>query len=1252
MRPNHSTSQARQHPLFFCLLVAVLGMGVAGGAGVPPVWTVQSGGQFYSVQPRSEASAPAGFTRLSPNATGIGFTNLLAAEKGLTNRVYMNGSGVALGDVDGDGWCDVYLCGLDNPNALFRNLGNWKFEDITKVAGVDCANLDATSAAFVDIDGDRDLDLIVNSMGGGTRCFLNDGHGKFTDVSQSCGLDSFKSRSSMAIADFDGDGLLDLYLCAYRRQALMDMPQTYFEFRTVQGQRVIESINRRPVTDPEFTNRFVLLPDGNIEEYGEGGDLYRNKGGGRFELIPFTGGTFLDANGAPLTSRPFDWELAAMFRDLNGDGAPDLYVCNDFFTPDRLWLNDGKGHFRLAPENTLHKTSHFSMGVDVADINRDGLDDIFVLDMFPKILSERLVQLPERSQLAPLTAAQRARLQVPRNTLQLNRGDGTYAEIAQLAGLDAADWAWCPLFLDVDLDGYEDLLITNGNLQDSRNMDWVNTLARMRVEQKLDAQGIFESRKILPPLRTPNLSFRNRGDLTFEDMGDRWGFHDISVSHGMATADLDNDGDLDVVVNNLNEGCFVYRNNTTAPRVAVRLQGKSANTHGIGARIRVQGGAVSSQQQEIVCGGRYASSDDPIRTFAAGSLTNRLSIEVRWRDGSYSTLDKVQPNRVYEISQTTSSPGSVSSRTSPTPTSPSPLFEDQSSKLQHKHTDEPFDDYARQPLLPWRLGNLGPGIVCADLNNDGTLDLAVGSGRRGQTRVWWGDGNGTLTAASDLSSLLSASRDQTALLSWPRSTEERLLIIGLSSYEDGLSVGAAVKGYDLQAKKVVDLVPGSSSSTGPLALADVDGDGDLDLFVGGRMIPGRYPEPATSRLFLAGAGRFQLDTNNAVVLTRIGLVTDAVFSDLDQDGDPDLILACEWNSLKVLRNDGGRLTDVTAAWGLDQYRGWWNGISTGDFNEDGLPDIVASNAGRNTPYEAYRSHPILLVYGDVAGNSAVDLIEAAFVPERNGYAALRQLDLLSRQFPFLREHIPNHRAFADATIVSAFGERLNSTTNVSVNWLESTLFINRTGRFSVHPLPAPAQFSSGWAVAVADINGDGHEDLLMSQNNFGQALDRPRLDAGQGLVLLGDGQANLQPLSSMESGVNTTGEGRGLAVGDFDGDGRADLIVSQNSGTTHWYHNTTAVPGVQVRLLGTAENPDAIGATLRLGTDTQPGPARELHSGGGYWSANSPWPVLATGNQERTLEVRWPGGKITRSKVTTGARRITVSMDGTVQVLK
>jgi hypothetical protein len=542
--------------------------------------------------------------RLAPTTTGIVFTNYVSEERDLENSLRTSGSGVAAGDIDGDGWCDLFFCGMGTHSALYRNLGNWRFEDVTASAGVSCDGQFSTGAVFADVDGDGDLDLLINSLGGGTRLFLNNGKGQFTE-STNAGLTRKFGSTSMALADIDGNGTLDLYVANYAANKIEDRPNAKFDAKTVNGKIIITAIDGVPTTSPELTNRYFVDAEKIVRELGEPDILYLNDGQGKFRPVSWSGGSFLDEEGKPLTQPPYDFGLSVMFRDMNGDGAPDIYICNDLFPPDRIWINQnartqpkgegggsvrpiggaGQGTegvlFRALSNLSVRNTSRFSMGVDFGDLNRDGFDEFFVVDMLSRDHRRQMVQtVGVPAMFLPIGKIDN-RPQYRRNTLFLNRGDTTYAEIGQFSGLHATEWSWMPVFIDLDLDGFEDVLITTGYHRDSLNADAVNQILAIRRQRKLsDAEHRALKKQYYPVLSLPNQAFRNRGDLTFEDKAQEWGFDYVGMSHGMCLADLDNDGDLDVVVNHLNDNGGIYRNESTAPRVAVRLKGKAPNTRG------------------------------------------------------------------------------------------------------------------------------------------------------------------------------------------------------------------------------------------------------------------------------------------------------------------------------------------------------------------------------------------------------------------------------------------------------------------------------------------------------------------------------------------------------------------------------------------------------------------------------------------------------------------------------------------------
>jgi hypothetical protein len=1174
--------------------------------------------------------------------TGISFTNSLPENKLLENSIRFNGCGVAAGDIDGDGLCDLFFCSLEGRSHLYRNLGNWRFAEITSEAGVSCPGLYTSGCAFADVDGDGSLDLLVNAYGSGTRLFINDGHGHFTEKKEA-GLVSRSGSTSLTLADIDGNGTLDLYVANYATSTMADHPNARLSFKNISGKPTLLAIDEVPIgNDPEMQNRFMIDPsDGKLKQGGEPDTLYLNKGNGIFETQAWTDGRFLDERGKALTSAPYDWGLSAMFRDINGDGFPDLYVCNDLFSPDRVWINDGSGHFRAASNFAVRHTSHSSMGVDFADINRDGTDDFLVLDMLSPKSWLRKVHVVGLNQETFPPGRINNRPQSDQNTLFLGRGDGTFAEIGQLAGLDASGWSWLPVFLDVDLDGYEDVLITTGYFRDSLNADLTAKFTRKKLEKNLTASQILELQHQVFPLNPlPKVAFRNRGDLTFEDASKEWRFNDVAISQGMCLADLDNDGDLDVIINNFGSPPTLYRNETSAPRVAVRLKGISPNTRGIGAKITFNGGPVR-QTQQMICGGRYLSSDNPERVFAVGASKGPFTIQVAWRSGRSSVISNVEPNCVYEVDETQAGPEQTSITTTP-----QPLFRDVSHLLGHVHSETPFDDFANQPLLPRSFSTAGPSVAWADVDGDGWPDLLIGGGRGGSLAVLLNDGSGHFHPATVPVALRDLKAEEGSVLCIPKG-DGGAILVGQSNYEKQttnsvLQIRSGVTGLDVDAG-----LPAIRGCPGPMALADVDGDGYLDLFLGGRLLPGNYPAPASSQLFKGRADSgFVPDSEANELFKGIGMVNGAVFSDLDGDGWPDLILAMDWGPLRIFHNDKGHFHEITKVTGLEKFTGWWNGVITGDFDGDGKMDIAASNWGRNSKYERYRSAPLRIYYGQWNGQEDIRLLEAYTDSDLRKIVPVKGFDSVRRALPWVQARFTSFEDYGRASVEEVLGDRLPSSTVLEANTLESMIWLNRGDHFEPRLLPIEAQFAPAFGICVADLDGDGNEDLFLAQNFYSVDHETSRYDAGRGLMLRGDGKGGFTAVPGQTSGIQVYGDQRGAALCDYDADGRVDLVVSQNGTTTKLYHNQGAKPGLRVTLGGKAGNPIGVGAQLRLVYASSAGPVREIHAGSGYWSQDGATQVLGRKEPPLKLWIRWPGGAEITYILPESAQQVTVDESG------
>jgi hypothetical protein len=1207
--------------------VLLLGLLVA-SCGRPVDTTWHDGGGYRWRALDVPGRGTPGFTLLDPSRTGITFQNTVSDSLLLRNRILAQGGGVCFGDVDGDGLVDIFLARTEGPNALYRNRGAWRFEDITQRAGVGAPDRYSSGCTLADFDGDRDLDLILVAIGGPNALFLNDGTGHFTEQGEAAGLTSSAGSTTIAAADVDGDGDLDLYVSNYKARTTLDeiSPQERAFDQVVRqlGSKRFE-VRERYRTDYKLVD-LEDMSGISLVQRADPDFFYRNDGAGRFVREPIAGNPrFVDEHGRMLAQEPEDFGLAAMFADLTGDGAPDLYVVNDFEDPDQFWLNDGYGRFRLAPWYTVRSTSNAGMAVDVGDVDRDGRPDLFEVDMLSLDTRRRKTQIPTHTALPKRPGPGDGRPQMQRNTLQLNRGDGTFAEIARLAGVGATGWSWSTLFLDVDLDGWEDILIGTGYRWDVMDGD-VQYRLRNRLQEIDWRRMLFE----YPPLDPPNVAFRNRGgragDLTFEDASQAWRF-DLGpdMSHGMALADLDDDGDLDVVINRLGKPAAVLRNDATAPRIEVRLRGDPPNTAGIGSRVRVRGGAVPLQQREVIGGGRYLSGSDAVLTFATGKA-DTVTIEVAWRDGRQSVIEGVRPNRLYEIGQR------AARLVIEEPAPPVPvLFQDVSAQLGgHRHVEPYFDDYTRQLLLSNAFSQLGPGVAWFDVDGDGRDDLIVGAGRTGSL-AWFRNVGGRLRPATVRIPLPPAPGDLTTILGWPQGPGGRTVIAGVSSYEMGTTAEAlaapSVVTYSPLTGAMTPLVPGDSASVGPLALADYDGDGNLDLFVGGRIVPGAYPLSPTSRLYRNKGGRLAPDAANNNLFAGIGMVSAALFSDIDGDGDPDLIVNIEWGTIRIFLNDNGRLRPAPEMPGLSGLYSRWNGLTTGDLDGDGQLDIIATSWGRNTDYHASATRPLLLYFGPFGERGRPTGLLAQEDDRIGGVVPLASFARLSLALPGVAERLRTFAVYADATMDQVLGPLAPGAIRLGATTMDHMMFLNRGDRFEARPLPLEAQLAPAFYAGVADFDGDGQEDLFLSQNFFATEVATPRYDAGRSLMLLGDGTGGLVPVPGQRSGLLVYGEQRGAAYADFDGDGRLDLAVSQNGAATRLFRNVGADPGLRVLLVGPPGNPSGVGTQMRLRYGDRAGPVREVQAGSGYWSQNGAVQVLGRAGEPTGLWVRWPGGR-------------------------
>jgi enediyne biosynthesis protein E4 len=1178
-----------------------------------------------------------GFEKRNLSRSGIDFRNDVSDEIIRENRHYANGSGVAVGDVTGNGFPDIYFASLEGSNVLYENLGGFRFRNITEEAGVAHDGYNSTGVVFTDVNGNGHLDLFITSLSDQNTLYLNDGSGVFSRKEDS-GLGESSGSHSMALADINGNGLPDLYIANYRLHSVRDLYGP--EDLSMENTTEVNEEGRLNVL-PEFEEYFQVIETDGVQsrhELGAYDELYINRGDGTFEKAdPLQVFTVNDDGEAGLFQ---DWGFTPIFRDITGNGAPDLYVVNDFWTPDRLWINSGDGTFRAAHPDAIQSQSFSSMGVDFTDLSKNGRVDFVITEMLSAEHERRLRQYSDY--LGEYQGATHHN----RNSVYLNRGDTTFAQIAHYSGLEATEWSWATTFMDVNLNGHEDLIVATGFYRDYLDMDAQIKIHRRYQEmgeEMMQQQGEFIQ---FPSLTLQNKIYQNNGDLTFTETSSNWGFQVEDISMGMAVADLNNNGTPDLIINRFNDEAAIYENTTNNPRIAVRLNGKAPNTRGIGAKVELLGGPVP-QSKEMGAGGIYLSGSQYQMVFAAEEASGDHTIVVTWRNGTQSRIENVKANRIYEIDEE-----ATAYEAGENPSAGEkiiPMFEDMSEVIGHQHHESSYDDFQRvQPLLPKSLSRKGPGAGWIDLNNNGLDDLFITSGKDGRLAIFENLGNGNFEPAEINGLNQEAPGDQTAIASWAEDEQVRF-VIGSSNFEQGSPNAASAYIHTIRydGTAAVDSIPGVLSSTGPVAAADYSGNGAVDLFVGGHFLPGGYPRNATSRLFLNQNGEFVPDQQNVSVFAEIGLVTGAVFADFTQNGLQDLLVSTEWGPMKLFENRNGRFVEITEETGLDQWKGWWNGVASGDFTNNGLTDFVATNIGRNSPYKPGPARPLRLCYEDINLNGQLDIVDAYYHEGMGTYVPRRKL-LDFGSVRTILQNVSSHEEFSTSSVDKIFGLDFSEIPCREINTVEHLVFINNGNGFDAHPLPSKAQFSTGYHVAVADFDNNGNEDLFISQNSFEFPQLITRQSSGRGLLLKGNGEGGFEPVSGQISGIKIYGEQRGAAVADFNRNGRTDLVVSQNGGETRLFQNRTENPGVRVTLNGPPSNRNAIGSSVRMiYSDGTKGPRRGIHSGSGYRSQNSPTQVLgiAEGKTAAGIEITWFEGSVQVEEVEEGRAEIVIGFD-------
>ena len=1149
------------------------------------------------------------FKRLTAAETGLNFSNELQPEN--MRKYLLNGAGLATGDYDNDGFVDVYAVSQDGTNRLFRQTSPWQFEDVTMAAGdLTGGDYKGTGAAFVDVNNDGWLDLYTCNIDGPNQLFINQGNGRFLEEADARGVKFNGATTMCSFADYDRDGDLDLYLVNNRILSILE-EQPAIKIRKIGG---------RSTVHPDFVEQYFLL-EGRIQEAGQKDRLYRNDGEGHFVDVT-------DASGIA----GYDMGLSATWWDYDGDGWMDLYVANDLKSPDHLYKNQQDGTFKDVIAETVTHTPWFSMGADAADINNDGRMDFLVADMSSTTHYKQKTTMGEMGNSAWFLTTGKPR-QFMRNTLLINTGGARLQEAANLAGLHSTDWTWSIKFGDLDSDGLVDLFVTNGvgrNMNDSDDAVAYKNLMASGNKQAAQSQLLR-----MPPLKEENLAFKNRGDLAFQNKAKAWGIDHLGVSQGASLVDMDRDGDLDLLVSNMNEPIGIYRNDIVAGNnLIVKLKGTKSNRFGLDAKVTVAIGDLTLVRYLTSSRG-FMSADDPVLHFGLGNQSKLDYIIVDWPSGIRQKFEGIEANQLVTITE--GAEGQVQPTTPPTIR---PLFSElKESGLSVNHIERAYDDFQHQPLLPNKLSQLGPCIAWGDVDGDGREDCFLGGALGSRSRLLLQTRNGQFLAATDFPESRNY-EDMGAIFLDVDKDDDLDLYVASGGYEheptsqylqDRLYLNDGKGGFQPAATdQISDLrVPSSSVSA-----ADFDRDGDLDLFVGTRFQSRQWPLAASSRLLRNDSGHL-VDVSKQVAqpLQDIGLATGSVWSDIDHDGWIDLLVTLEWGPVKILKNKQGVLIDATEDSGLANHLGWWNSITGGDIDNDGDIDFVAMNYGLNTKYHGDKQHPVVLFASDFDQNGSLDLVEAEY--EGDVFYPVRGRSCSSQAMPFLKEKFPTYHEFALADVIKIYSnDSLNESLKFTANELQSVLLVNDgTGRFNVQPLPRWVQISPGFGTVLQDFNGDGNLDLCIAQNFMQPQPETGQMDGGLGLVLLGDGKGAFQSLSPEQSGISVPGQGMALTVSDLNNDASPDLLMTVNDGESQaWINQSTLKPNFQRFILQVQAgpgNPQAIGS--RITVVRKQGPqSYEIAAGSGYLSQSTAQLFLVNDpfNPITSVNVNWPDGTI------------------------
>lgn len=1025
-----------------------------------------------------------GFELLSAERTGIGFNNAIT-ESEKVNHLYYNqlysGAGVAIGDINNDGLPDIFFCGNQVSDRLYLNKGDLKFENITKSSRVARNSGWSWGVTMADVNNDGYLDIYVSRNGESMKpedrknqLLINNQDLTFTESASLYGLADAGFSSQAVFFDMDNDGDLDMY-----------------------------QVNQLP--DARLFRRYSNIPKKREAYYKD--KLYRNDNG-----------KYKDVSEEVGISRDMTYGLSVSASDFNNDGWTDLYIANDYDKPDILYYNNGDGTFKNVTDEKLKHISQFSMGTDTGDINNDGLMDLITLDMASDD------HYRSKTNMGSMSAEKFHKLvdegnhyQYMANTLQVNNGS-SFSDIANIARISKTDWSWAGLLVDLDNDGLKDIIISNGVKKDVRNNDF---LTGLNEKLKTDSQDFYEMTKSAPSVPLSNHAFKNTGNYKFEKVEEKWGFDIPSFSSGMSYGDLDNDGDLDVVVNNMEVSAFIYENKTNGNFLNIKLKGSEKNTFGYGVKAIIHHNGKTQTAENVVTRG-YLSSVESGLFFGLGKDTEVNKVEVIWPNGKTNIIKNVGANKELVVSY------DDAKITSKIQVSKTTIFNEAKASdigISFVHKENSFNEYEEEVLLPHNISQNGPFTATADINNDGLEDLFIGGalGQQGILYLQKSDGS-FVESSSQPWAKDKDSEDQGALFLDVDGDSDLDLYItsGGSEYSQGsklLKDRLYINDGLGQFIKNDKALPNIFESTICVKSSDIDKDGDLDLFVGTRLKSGQYGFPASSYILINTNGIYTRASNEvAVDLNNLGMVTDAVFSDIDNDGDEDLLIVGEWMEINILENNKGIFGNSADKFGLKNTRGLWWSISASDIDNDGDDDYIIGNLGLNNKFKASVEHPFKVYVNDFDGNGTNDVVLAKFY--KDDYVPMRGRECTSQQMPYVAEKFKDYHSFASSKLIDILPEdKVKDGVVYEISNFESIILVNEDGQLVRKSLPIEAQLSPIKSSIVMDLNKDGNMDIITFGNHYGVEVETTRYDAGFGNVLLGDGNNNFINMSAIESGL-------------------------------------------------------------------------------------------------------------------------------------